>query len=137
MSLETISTILTVLGPASLVTFYLGTREFILQGKQKRAEILINKVHWYFTNSSFNIIRQLIEHDDINLQNYSFEEKRAYIAFFEEIALLTNSKLIKPDVAYYMFGYYAVKCLSSENFWRGFANKADIHWIIFMNFSKK
>jgi hypothetical protein len=63
-----------------------------------------------------------------------FEEKRAYLTFFEEIAVLKNSRLINGDLAYYMFGYYATKCLESESFWSGM-NKNDIFWNAFLRFA--
>jgi hypothetical protein len=42
---------------------------------------------------TWNGIRGLLENDSPELQSIAFEEKRAYLTFFEEIALLKNSKL--------------------------------------------
>lgn len=105
-----------------------------MQGKQKRAEIFLKKQGEYFGNKSFSEIRGLLEKDDPQLQDIGFEEKRAYLTFFEEIAVLKNSQLVNGDLAYYMFGYYAIKCLESENFWPNI-NKQDIFWNVFFHFA--
>lgn len=111
-----------------------GVFEFALQGKQKRAEIFLKKQGEYFGNKSFNEIRGLLEHDGPKLATIGIEEKRAYLTFFEEIAVLRNSRLINGDLTYYMFGYYATKCLESENFWSNIL-KEDIFWNVFLRFA--
>ena len=103
--------------PAALVPYFL----------KKQAE--------YFGNKSFNELRQLIEHDSEALREHPFEDKRAYLTFFEEVALLTNSGLINRRLAYYMFGYYATRCLESNNFWSN-VNRDDIFWNVFNRFAQ-
>lgn len=119
---------------AAIWGLYKGFVEFALQGTQKRADMFLKKQGEYFNNTSFNEIRGLLEFDDVQLRQIGFEEKRAYLTFFEEIAVLKNSKLIAPDLAYYMFGYYATRCLESENFWSNI-NKQDIFWNVFLRFA--
>jgi hypothetical protein len=77
-----------------------------------------------------------LENDSKKLATIGFEEKRAYLTFFEELALLHNSGLIRADVIYYMFGYYAVKCLDSENFWSDI-KKSELYWGIFLCFARQ
>ena len=119
---------------AAIWGLYKGFVEFALQGTQKRADMFLKKQGEYFNNKSFNEIRGLLEFDDDRLRHIGFEEKRAYLTFFEEIAVLKNSKLIASDLAYYMFGYYATRCLESENFWSNI-NKQDIFWNVFLRFA--
>ena len=121
---------------AALWGLYKGFVEFALQGKQKRAEMFLKKQGEFFGNKSFTIIRRLLEKDDPELKNTEFEEKRAYLTFFEEIALLKNSGLINGDLTYYMFGYYATKCFESENFWSNL-NKKDLFWNVFLRFAEE
>ena len=135
--MDTVKDIATFVGLiAALWGLYKGIIEFVLQGKQKRAEIFLKKQGEYFGNKSFNEIRGLLEKDDSKLKDIAFEEKRAYLTFFEEIAVLKNSKLINGDLAYYMFGYYATKCLESECFWSNI-NKKDIFWNVFLRFASE
>lgn len=133
--MELIKNLATCLGViAALWGLYKGFTEFVLQGTQKRADMFLKKQGEYFGNKSFNDIRALLEFDDPKLQGLGFEEKRAYLTFFEEIAVLKNSGLISADLAYYMFGYYASKCLESQNFWSNI-NKQDIFWNVFLRFA--
>lgn len=113
-----------------------GVIEFALQGSQKRAEIFLKKQNEYFSNKSFNEIRTLLEDDMDKLKEIPFEEKRSYLTFFEEVAVLRNTGLIKNDLAYYMYGYYATKCLESSNFWINI-NKEKIFWNVFIRFAEE
>lgn len=134
-AMEATKDLATVVGLiVALWGLYKGFFEFHLQGKQKRAEIFLKKQGEYFGNKSFNDIRGLLENDDPRLTELGFEEKRAYLTFFEEIAVLKNSRLINSDLAYYMFGYYATKCLESKHFWSNI-NKNDIFWNVFLRFA--
>ena len=124
MGIEEIKTTSAVIvAIVTLIGLFKGVIEFSLQGAQKRAEIFLKKQGEYFANESFNKIRYLLDQDlnddpdDIQLEKISFEEKRAYLTFFEEIAILKNTGLIKSDLAYYMYGYYATRCKNSTHFW--------------------
>ena len=119
---------------AALWGLYKGIIEFNLQGKQKRAEIFLKKQSEFFGNAVLNDIRALVESDSQELRARPFEHRRAYLTFFEEIAILKNSGLLNSDLAYYMFGYYAAKCLESQNFWSDI-NKADVFWNVFNRFA--
>ncbi len=137
MCTEIIKDLATLIGvPVAIWGLHKSYVEFHLQGKQKRAEMFLKKQGEFFGNKSFNDIRGLLERDNTKLIDIGFEEKRAYLTFFEEIAVLKNSCLIKDDLTYYMFGYYATKCLESDNFWVGL-NKEDIFWNIFLRFSQE
>jgi hypothetical protein len=134
--MEFIKNIATVIGIVTAIWgLYRGVVEFALQGAQKRAEIFLKKQNEYFSNKSFNEIRTLLENDDDKLKLISIEEKRAYLTFFEEVAVLQNTGLIKPDLAYYMYGYYAMKCLESANFWSNI-NKNKLFWNVFISFAE-
>jgi hypothetical protein len=47
---------------------------------------------------------------------FTDEEVDSVMEFYEEIALMFNSKLIRPAVAYYMFGYFIIKSKTSPEF---------------------
>ena len=64
------------------------------------------------------------------------DAKRKFLTFIEEIALLVNSELLKPDVAYYMFGYYAVKAHRGSNFHFD-VNYSPAYWGLFMSFAER
>jgi hypothetical protein len=81
-------------------------------------------------------IRSLLATDALELRDKSFEEKRAYLTFFEEIAILKNSKLLNSDLCYYMFGYYSILCYESNNFWSNI-NKDEVFWNVFLTFAEE
>lgn len=70
-------------------------------------------------NKIFQKICNLLDTNDEGLLEIKFEEKRDFLGFFEEVAIAMNSGLIKPQVAHYMFGFYAIKCWESGKFWDG------------------
>lgn len=120
---------------AALWGLYKGVIEFRLQGAQKRAEIFLKKQAEYFGNKAFNEIRTLLESNSEALRTVSVEDKRAYLTFFEEVAILRNSKLLNDNLAFYMYGYYAAVCLQSENFWSNI-RKDKAYWTVFLSFAE-
>ena len=120
---------------AALWGLYKGVVEFRLQGTQKRAEIFLKKQGEYFGNKAFNEIRTLLETDSEALRSISVEDKRAYLTFFEEVAILRNSKLLNDSLAFYMYGYYAAMCVQSEHFWSNIS-KDEAYWVVFLSFAE-
>jgi hypothetical protein len=120
----------------AISTAFVGLAQYRLQGKQKRAEFFIELRLKLKKNSIFKNICALIETDSPELEDVAFAEKRDFLGFFEEVALMMNSGLIKKEVAHYMFGYYAINCWDSKNFW-GDVNRDSPYWSVFRNFVKQ
>lgn len=78
----------------------------------------------------------LLEGDNAELADIPYKCRHDFLAFYEEISLMFESELLKPAVAYCMFGYYAVRCLRSANFWRNI-NKDAPAWYLFVRFAQK
>jgi hypothetical protein len=72
----------------------------------------------------------LIEHDDEKLRSEPYQSRMVLLGFYEEIALLYKSKAIKRAVVHYMFGYYAMRCWESNNFWFDL-NRESPYWALF------
>lgn len=53
------------------------------------------------------------------LTEIPFRTKRDYLGLFEEVGLAMDWGLIEPDIAHYMFGYYALHCANCRAFWVG------------------
>ena len=121
-----------------LGTLFLGvfrawqaTTEYLRRGSARRAHqffALRAKLH---NDQSFNLLCNLLEHDDERLRQVPFDQKDAFLSLFHEIFLLLNSKIINIDVAYYMFGYYALKCAQSEQFWEGLIRESPFYRLFF------
>jgi hypothetical protein len=110
--------------------------EYQKQGITKRAEIFLQMRSRLKQDSPFNNICLMLETDDKALKEVSIVEKGRFIGFFEEFSLLKNSGFINEHVSFYMFGYFAVKCLESENFWLGL-NKDEPLWSLFRDFANQ
>lgn len=70
------------------------------------------------------------------LRELPFRVERDYLGLFEEIALTMNSGLIRPGVAHYMFGYYALLCWESDELWAD-VNRLSTHWTLFADFCEQ
>jgi hypothetical protein len=118
----------------ALITLIKGVIEFRLQGTQKRAEQFLQMRDRY---AEFSELCALLEHnDDVGnkqLQEMSFKLKRDFLGLYEEIALMMNSGILRPQVAHYMFGYYALRCAENNAFWQGL-NYESSYWSLFRDF---
>jgi alpha-D-ribose 1-methylphosphonate 5-triphosphate diphosphatase PhnM len=117
----------------ALVTLVIGVLEYSRQGAAKRAEHFLEMRRRLKENERFRIIAELLDTNDAELSNISFKDKRDYLGLFEEVALSMNSRLIRRQVAHYMFGYYAIRCWESQSFW-GDVNRNSIYWRVFRDF---
>ena len=119
-----------------LLTLIKGVVEYIKQGITKRSEIFLNMRSRLREDKGFAKICELLETDAIELQEISLIERDRFTGFFEELALLYNSRLINKEVSLYMFGYFAIRCAESKNFWYGL-NKTQPLWSAFFHFAEE
>ena len=54
-------------------------------------------------------------------------QRSEYASHFEEIALLTNSGLVRKEVAFFIYGYMAIRIWDDEEFWQGL--NRDVFWL--------
>lgn len=87
----------------------------------KRTEFFLNQHRRLFDNAELFSVLCLIDGDEPALAADAgmADKKRKFLTFLEEIALLVKSEQIDGDVAYYMFGYYAICALTGKNFASG------------------
>ena len=60
--------------------------------------------------------------------------KQNFISCYEDIAVMYESALLSERMAFYMFGYYAIRSYQSEEFWKGL-DKNDVYYTLFRQFS--
>lgn len=137
LSLSDCKDIATIVGVViACGTLIKGLLEYISQGKQKRAEYYFYLRKRLKENEAFNNIFHLVDKDATELSEISLNDRKEFLGLFQEVALLKKAGLIKKELSYYMFGYFAIRCLDSENFWHGL-NKDDHYWTLFMEFAKE
>lgn len=122
-----------VLAVIGLFTFVKGIFEYIKQGAQKRAEQFETMRRHFKEDENFKKLCDLLERDDVRLRKVPFKDKRDFLGFFEEIALMTNSGILRKEVSHYMFAYYAIRCWESANFWND-VNREGIYWNLFRDY---
>lgn len=89
----------------------------LTSAKLKRIEFFLAQHRRLFDNNELYSILCLIDDDNQKLAEPGMaDKKRKFLTFLEEIALLVRSEQVEPDVAYYMFGYYATCALTGTNF---------------------
>jgi hypothetical protein len=89
----------------------------------------------YLECDSIAKLLPMLEENDEALQDEPYLSKMTLLGFYEEIALLYKSRAIKRRVVHYMFGYYAIRCWESSNFWEGL-NRESQYWALFKWFVK-
>jgi hypothetical protein len=120
----------------ALITLIKGVIEYAHQGAQKRAERFIEMRKRLKDNKTFKEICSMLNDNDPKLLQIERQEKMDFLGFFEEIALMLNSGLIKKEVAHYMFGYYVIQCWESNNFWNT-VSRDGTYWVVFKEFVKE
>lgn len=110
-----------------------GVIEYSRQITIKRAEYFLNMRRQLKENQILKELCDLIEMNDSKLLTIPLRDKLHLTGFFEEIALMMNSGLIRKDVAHYMFGYYALRCWESYPFWQGL-NRDAVYWALLRDF---
>jgi hypothetical protein len=130
-----------ILALVGLLTLVQGVREYVLQGKQKRADNFMAMRVKMKSNSSFQHIFHLADTNDSELANVAFESKRDVLGFFQELALMLNSGLINETIVHYMFGYYAIRIYESDNFQQGVDRSLNLkespYWSLFRDFAER
>ena len=113
-----------------------GFIEYRLQGAAKRSDIFLAMRSRLRNDASFAKICDLLERNDPELAQIPLIERDRFIGFFEELAILKNSGLLNDSITLYMFGYFAIRCYDSTNFWAGLNRKQPL-WSLFMDFAKQ
>jgi hypothetical protein len=119
----------------ALATLIKGTLEYVKQGTVKRSELYFQMRERYL---QFLYLFDLLDHQDNEeirnrLQSLPFGKKLDFLGFYEELAMMVESGLIRRAVAHYMYGYYAIACWDSDAFWNE-ENRNDPYWGLFKNF---
>jgi hypothetical protein len=121
-------------GAIALATLAKSVIEYVKQGAQGRAKQFSELRVRFKSDPTFRNICDLLENDSPDLRKVPPGAKIDFLGFYEEIALLVNSRLMKKHVAHYMFAYYAIRCWESDNFWQNQMNRDSPYWALFRYF---
>ena len=137
MDLSTIKDVsITIASVVTLITFMTGVVQYVRQGRQMRATQFVEMRRRFLEDLSFREILNLLAGDDPKLAEIPIQQRRNLVGFFEEVALMVNSRAIGEQVAHYMFGYYINLVDGSTHFWEGLDKKSE-YWALFRAFAAR
>src|ERR1041385_5466308 len=87
-----------IAGIVAIGTFLSGVVEFVRQGRQHRAENLVQMRRRFLETPQYREILDMLQSADPNIAGSSVQERRNFVGFLEEIALMVNSRLIRPEI---------------------------------------
>ena len=122
-------------GLVALTTFLTGVSEYFRQSHLRRAEQFVQLRRRFLETELFRQILNLLPTDDPKLAEVPLQDRRNFLGFLEEVALLTNSGLIRREVSNYMFGHYVLLADKSAYLWDGL-DKPSRYWTLFRNFAE-
>jgi hypothetical protein len=121
-NIENVKNVTLILGTfVGVFTLVKAFFEYKFQLRQKRAEFFLGIRNDFLKDPKHQVIRQLLYNPDKNERRKLIEISRVdraeFADFFENVALLTYSGLIRFTVSCHSFSWYAIECWDSECFW--------------------
>lgn len=137
MQLDTIKDVSIIVGGAiAFITLWQGLFQYGRQNHAARANQFIQMRRRFLEEKSFQELLTLIHDNCTDISEKPIQDRRNLVGFLEEIALMMNSGLIRPEVAHYMFGYYVLLIDDCQPFWEGLDREGD-YWAVFRAFAAK
>ncbi len=123
-----------IAGVVAFVTFAFGLGEYIKRGRQERAVHFVEMRRRFLETTAFRDLLEMLHNQDPRLRTSPIQDKRNFIGFFEEVALMVNSGLLRKDVAHYMYGHYVILANDSDDFWNQL-DRPSVYWTLFRKFA--
>jgi len=121
----------------ALFTVIRGVLEYARSNAQKRAELFFALRKRFDESAGMRRIRAALDAaDDKLLKSIAKSDKIDFLTFYEDVALLMNSKLMREPNAHYMFGFYAIEADGSAAFWTSL-NRDLAYWSVFRDFAER
>ena len=134
MDLRALTEVAALLGAVvGLGVLIKGLIEYTHQGRQRRADQFLELRRRFRDNEAMRRLCDLLADNSTKIRDVPFDDRRYYLALLEEVALIMNSHLIRPEVAHYFFGAFAISCWNSRTFWCDM-NREDPYWALFRDF---
>lgn len=123
-----------VAGIVALITFVFGLGEYVKRGRQERALHFVEMRRRFLGTPEFKQVLSALHAKDDSPARLPVQDKRNFIGFFEEVALLVNSGMLRADVAHYMYGHYVLLADGSSSFWENL-DRDSVYWTLFRKFA--
>lgn len=123
-------------GAIAFLTLWQGLFQYARQNHAARATQFIQMRRRFLEEKSFQELLRMIHDQCTDIATTPIQDRRNLVGFLEEIALMVNSGLIRPEVAHYMFGYYVLLVDDCQPFWDGLDREGE-YWAVFRSFAQK
>jgi hypothetical protein len=135
--LSDLANIATIVGVITdILVFAWGLWTFRRDSALRRAEHFARIRAGFVTTPQLSRTLQLLNADSSELAAEDATNKRILICLLEEVALLLRAELLKTELAYYMFGYAAIRCADSNHLWGADFKKNKEYWRVFFDFAE-
>jgi molybdopterin synthase sulfur carrier subunit len=127
----------------ALATLNRAYHEYAQQGQQRRAELFFS-LRARLKDDDLAWVAELVDlatagdpadiaEAEQELSEVALRYKRDYVGIFEEVCIFMEEGQIEPELANYMFGYYALLCEECLAFWNNI-NYDGPYWSVFHRF---
>jgi len=142
---DNITAVAIVAGLFALLKFVF---EYSRDNRRKRMELYLRLRDEFRTNPRFSDIFEFLDKytdaGDTDKQHLAKtfiskvrpDTREEFAAFLEDVAMTVSSDAMKPDVAHYMFGYYAICCWENDVFWTDLDRNTP-YWALLGEFVEK
>ena len=121
---------------AGTLAFLRTSRDFLTEPRQQRLAIY-RQLAEEFEKPTMRKVRVIIASgSDSSVRELTITEKTDYCAFFEQLALVVYSRLLKAETAHYMYGDYVRRCYQRDAFWDEQCPRGDYYWSLFETFAR-
>ena len=122
----------------AVATLVKAVVEFKLQNSLKRFEKYQEMNEIYSRDATMTAMRDVLRAGGVVLEKYDPIEKYKFMAFYEDIAVMCQSGLMRIEVAAYMFGYDARIAWVSQAFVANLGDaREDPNWALFWSFCNR
>jgi hypothetical protein len=131
VDLDTIKDLSIVVGGViAFLTLWVGLFQYAKQSHSTRASQFIQMRRRFLEDETFRELLNQISACTESVQTAPIQDRRNLVGFLEEVALMVNSRLIRKDVAHYMFGHYVLLIDNCDAFWEGLDRQSE-YWSLF------
>lgn len=110
-----------------VITLFYGIHQYRLKNSLERFEKFQTLTEMY---ESEEILRVRDHLGQAGIESVPNTDRHAFMAFFEQLALMKQSQLIQENVIYYTWGYDLILAYQDDRFWNSI-NKNDKYWRLF------
>lgn len=119
-----------VAGAVTLIGLFASGWEYRKKNRADRADHFVQLRRRFLDDPDFRRILDHLASDSPELAEIPKQERRNFLGFLEEVGLMVSSHLVRPDVAWCMFGRYVELASKSRHLWNDLDPDSG-YWTVF------